>query len=63
MNTISLLYYFQICSHHAWLSFDASAESYNELNRETSNTNMQNLEQYLNLGKPAIWDFLSYMHL
>ena len=39
---------FKFCSHHAWVSFDASAEIY-ELNRETSNTNLQNLEQYLNL--------------
>lgn len=55
--------YCQFCSHHAWTSFDASAEIYNELYRETSNTNLQYMEQYLNafplanshLGSYSMW--------
>ena len=33
--------------HHAWVSFEATAEVYNEVNRATSNENANRLEQYL----------------
>ena len=33
--------------HHAWVSFEATAEVYNEVNRATSNENANHLEQYL----------------
>ena len=34
-------------SHHAWVSFEASAEIYNDLCRETKNQNYANLSMYL----------------
>ena len=34
--------------HHAWVSFEATAEVYNEVNHATSNENANHLEQYLN---------------
>ena len=46
---IKFIPYCQFCSHHAWTSFDASAEIYNELYRETNNTNLHYMEQYLNV--------------
>ena len=35
------------CSHHAWVSFEANAEIYNEANRETNNINSANLTAFV----------------
>lgn len=33
--------------HHAWVSFEAIAESYNEVNNVTNNNNLLKLKQFL----------------
>lgn len=35
------------CRHHCWVSFEGSAEIYNEMMRETHNNNYLNLGKYL----------------
>ena len=39
--------YFSTHSHHAWTSFQASAEIYNELQRVTENANTRALQKFL----------------
>ena len=51
---VSYLTIIILCRHHAWTSFQASAEIYNELIRSTDNQNAKNLCKFFKDGSNCL---------
>lgn len=48
--------------HHAWVSFEAAAEVYNEFNRATRNYNTECFKEYLHHNRHDEGTYMLFMH-